>query len=900
MTTKMTRNDRTLAAALLLFTYLASPFMACCGTETQVWRENPDNAVWSTTALNWDDGAAWSQSNSAVFAESAIKEISVPATTIVYQVDFLVDGYRLSGDGPLCSRRTGQQNSNDPESDFIVAVTNDASVEISVPIDIGYGGNFFKDGEGELTLSQDCYLFRTAVRSGTLRVVDCQLTTAKIQDYSSSTPRAKLHLDGVRIAPINNNTMLGEVGNQFGELTVGAGGITFTNTGLHVISWLKLNHAMQPAEGGDGGVTMAGPYSLYIDSETCDLTGGFKFLAGTSYLKHRRGLGSGPVTLDAPLYVTNSMTLANSIVWGPSGVLGLYGPATWLEITNVTFSADNVAKRLHFSSQGGGTVRHVSRMDSEPVGGYLLTGGVSLKADGDTFRLAPTAEPPFVVQEDATQPVQVGLNGLTFDTNGRDSSFGAPLAFAHVVVSNYVEHAFTNGSFENGTQGWTFDKGQNAGSSDVRANGSPFDNNEPGYVTASGTHYAQVRSKGGSISTTFSAPSDGEWCIAFEYSDREGYNTGELEWEVQVDGVAIREMAADGVKHGFVSYTSAPIFLRAGEEHTFKFITGESHVNYGYDSMLVDNVRLARYEDEELLAGGLSKVGAGRLSVFCEAGPATLDVQAGTLKADGDLSGKTVNVAADATFEFAYAVDVDVPNASFEEGTREADYNANGAIPGWTLTTRFNAASGWQGNGGTVSATSPWTTNGTHTALLRPLTDMSTSVSVPEDGEYELSFEHSVRYNAGAAEWSSGYLMEILATIDGDEVVRIPARDASNYGFLPASGRIFLTAGQHVLKFETDDGPEHQLARASGPMVFVDAVRLVGSKASFADNEGTWNFAAGATVDVGTLDAELENAYVGGVRVRGGTEAFRKAGLTVVGSGSLRSGPPGGLKIIIR
>ena len=103
-----------------------------------------------------------------------------------------------------------------------------------------------------------------------------------------------------------------------------------------------------------------------------------------------------------------------------------------------------------------------------------------------------------------------------------------------------------------------------------------------------------------------------------------------------------------------------------------------------------------------------------------------------------------------------------------------------------------------------------------------------------------------------------------------------------------------------MLKFETDDGPEHQLARASGPMVFVDAVRLVGSKASFADNEGTWNFAAGATVDVGTLDAELENAYVGGVRVRGGTEAFRKAGLTVVGSGSLRSGPPGGLKIIIR
>ena len=122
---------------------------------------------------------------------------------------------------------------------------------------------------------------------------------------------------------------------------------------------------------------------------------------------------------------------------------------------------------------------------------------------------------------------------------------------------------------------------------------------------------------------------------------------------------------------------------------------------------------------------------------------------------------------------------------------------------------------------------------------------MSTSVSVPEDGEYELSFEHSVRYNAGADEWSSGYLMEILATIDGDEVVRIPARDASNYGFLPASGRIFLTAGQHVLKFETDDGPEHQLARASGPMVFIDAVRLVGSKASFADNEGTWNFAAG-------------------------------------------------------
>ena len=48
---------------------------SCTYANTQNWSANPVSAEWSTTAANWDGGMAWTQTNTAVFGESAVPEL---------------------------------------------------------------------------------------------------------------------------------------------------------------------------------------------------------------------------------------------------------------------------------------------------------------------------------------------------------------------------------------------------------------------------------------------------------------------------------------------------------------------------------------------------------------------------------------------------------------------------------------------------------------------------------------------------------------------------------------------------------------------------------------------------------------------------------------------------------
>jgi hypothetical protein len=350
--------------------------------------------------------------------------------------------------------------------------------------------------------------------------------------------------------------------------------------------------------------------------------------------------------------------------------------------------------------------------------------------------------------------------------------------------------------------------------------------------------------------------------------------------------------------------------LEAGVDHTFKFETGEYvEREHGYDSMLVDAVRLMRSNVVKNPAGSFTKKGAGTLIVPYVTRPGTVDVQAGRLEVDGLFESNIVNVASGATFAFRSSSEAYIPNASFEEGTYEVDrgFSYSGAISGWTLTggNSNTVMPGWQLNGGMASENGPHTTNGVYTAYLRPECSITAPVYVSNEGDYELSFEHVSRWGSENASLSKGRMLTITATIDGNTVVVVPPRAyEAQPQFVRVAGAVQLSAGYHELKIETDDAdgtlPVNNTSLSSGTMVFIDNVRLVGAIAEFPDLGATWNFASGSTVDVGDADIVLDKVYVNGVRIRGGKPAFTAAGLNVIGTGSFRSGPLTGLRIFLR
>ena len=904
---------------------------------TQTWMASPGSAEWSTTAPNWDEGVAWGQSNLAVFAESSITNIVVPGTTHVYRLTFNQGNWSFTGKGRIAADMYGPGTDNGKDANLFLDVAEGASVDFFVPIMNKYGYNFNMFGTGTVTLNANAYLFRTGVYGGTLRIVNARLTTAKMQRFTPASGTAKLYFDGASLAPCNGNIMLGETGNEFDDVTVGAGGLTFTEHSSHIgVSFVNLKHHMRPAddlgEAIDGGVTMAGKYRFYIASETCDLRGGFKFLSGTSYLRHAAGVGTGPIFLDAPLYSTNVVSLANpngamilpnEIIFSTNGVLGLVGESGHIEFTNVTFTAGNDARRVALTTKtGGGTARYAASPTAMPFGGFTLSGGIGLVADGDTWTAHSSAASPFVsASVFEAKPVKVAAGGLVFDTNGRDVSLGATLEFPSMIVTNWLDETmFNNGSFESSTTGWTFTTGK-GGSSDVRDNNGPFSGNPPvpAYQTSYGTHYAQVRSsssadnKFGSIATTFRVPESGEWHIAFDYANRQGsYDPeGLLQWKVTVDGNVLHEMSNDGLgNHGFITYHSPAVMLEAGVDHTFKFETGEYvERDHGYDSMLVDAVRLMHSSVTENPKGAFTKKGSGVLVVPYLDKPGTVNVQAGRLEVDGLFESNTVNVASGATFAFRSSSEAYIPNPSFEDGTYEVDrgFSYSAVISGWTLTggSSNSLMPGWQVNGSMASAAGPHTTNGTYTAYLRPECSITAPVYVSNGGNYELSFEYVSRWGAENDSVSKGRMLTITATIDGNTVVVVPPRDyVAQPQFVRVAGSIPLSAGYHELKIETDDAdgtlPVNNTSISSGTMVFIDNIRLVGDMVGFPDLGATWNFASGATVDVGDADIVLDKVYVNGVRIRGGANTFRAAGLNVLGTGSFRSGPPSGFRVLFK
>ena len=81
---------------LLLHSSLASIFGSIATAADQTWIDTNANNDWNTTELNWDAGAAWTQSNSAIFGGTG-ETVTLTAPITAESLTFNSSGYTIAG-----------------------------------------------------------------------------------------------------------------------------------------------------------------------------------------------------------------------------------------------------------------------------------------------------------------------------------------------------------------------------------------------------------------------------------------------------------------------------------------------------------------------------------------------------------------------------------------------------------------------------------------------------------------------------------------------------------------------------------------------------------------------------------------------------------------------------------
>jgi hypothetical protein len=99
------RNRRRAAVARTAKATVAVILMLSAKTATAgdvTWDNGSTDFLWNTSSLNWT-GAAWNNAagNGAVFGATGVGAINLPGPINVNSLNFTVDGYSLTGSGPL-------------------------------------------------------------------------------------------------------------------------------------------------------------------------------------------------------------------------------------------------------------------------------------------------------------------------------------------------------------------------------------------------------------------------------------------------------------------------------------------------------------------------------------------------------------------------------------------------------------------------------------------------------------------------------------------------------------------------------------------------------------------------------------------------------------------------------
>lgn len=907
----MTYQGRTrilIAAALVSTSVLA---------EEQTWRATPASANWNKSDLNWDSGAAWTDKNKAVFGDSSTKSIKVTEKVMASGIKVTSGDYTFGG--PTSDNDKGlvlsSASATSGEQVYVPVETEaGASATFDTFIKMFANDAFYKKGAGTVTLSSGGNGLQFISHGGTLRLTGGTFSTVKLYK-DSPTETASLHLDKATLKTWNADKLIGHP-YRFNSATIGEHGFTIESA-----YDAELHQTFSKADGlaADGGIKKTGAKQLLIapqGGEKSTFTGGIAVVAGELAVANADGLGSGAVTVktdagvvlqDAALGQSHAYDLENGGVFGAIGknyVIDRPGEMP-------SFATSNFRKVLGLGRVGGKeTALTLAPTTDERLGGVNLAGKLDLTLGG-SIKLNEFVDERFFRADALANGslLQVAAAGCAIDVpTGVKTDFGIPLAARQ---ANALVASTTADSFESDNDGWSLAKNGSTDGDPARSNNGGSFIKSSDYYTTDGSSFIYLRRKN-SMEKSITLPSDGQWRVAFSAGCRPGYNSHRLTITVAFGDKSYTVAARDAL-HGFREFATPTYEMTAGAK-TVRITLGDGDQ---WTGMGIDKVRLEKFGDAP---APFSKTGAGELALngFSSSGEVT--VSAGTLAledadlkdaqvavADGAtlalgrvrLDGTRVSVPAGATLALRAAGVNLVKNGSFEEpgGSSATDWKF--VCTGWTfsqLEGRTNGQeSGGQNNGSVVSPDYR-TPYGCATAFIRSSMQMKQSVSVPEDGEYVLSFVHSQR-NYGQ---DPSYKNPISVTIDDAEVVNIQERTA-NIDFTRVTATpISLKAGKHELSFKNTGA----VGNPDGAMVFIDDVSL--SKKTI-----DVTFANGACIDLVTGSVvRLDNAEklefdkgaftVNGQPFNGTRNMLRSKGVVIEGEGKIQVGTKLGLTVIFR
>lgn len=886
----------------------------------QSWLETPASAIWNTTDLNWDAGAAWTQNSRAVFGASSSQSIRVAGPIWANGMTVTASDYAFAG--PATDSGTGlflasDNPVNNEQVDIPVDVASDASVTFNTYVKMFSLDAFYKKGAGTATLSLGGSGLQVISHGGTLRLTGGTFRTAKVYKKTADAT-ADLHLDNVTLQTWNPNKIVGHP-NRFNSATIGEHGFTI-QTDMDA----ELHQCFSTAAGvaADGGIQKTGAKQLLVvpqNGEKSSFTGGFTVVAGELAVANTDGLGTGAVVVksgtgvtlqDAALKQTHVYKLERGGAFGAIGADYLVDRPGELP----AFADSNFRKILGLGRVSGqASTLTLAPVNDMRLGGVDLVGTLNLTLGG-SIKVGELVGDRFFRTDALVNgaSIQVDPKGLVLDVPGNvRTELGIPLA---MFRSGMVAESTTVDDFEANNCGWTLAKNGSADGDPSRSgNGGSFIKSAD-YYTSDGSAFIYLRRKN-YMQKSITIPSAGQWRVVFLAGCRPGYNSHKLTMTVAFGGNSHTFPARDAL-HGFREFATPVYVMEKDATPQVRITLGDGDQ---WTGMGIDRVRLERVGDVDV---PFTKTGTGALALngFMSAG--NLTVSAGTLDLESAdlanaqvtvtsgatlalgrvrLDGTQVSVASGATIALRPAGVNLVKNGSFEEpgGTTETAWQFTDCPP-WTfgkLPGRGGNGSGCQNNGSTVSTASAYQTPyGCTTAYLRSQNWMKQEVSVPADGEYVLSFVHSQR-DYGQ---DPGYLNPISVKIDTDEVVNIPARKAKIPFTRVTTAPIPLTAGAHILEFQNLG----KVGNPDGAMVFIDDVSLV-EKALDIDfaNDARVDLVEGSIVRLDNsepLEFAKGTFSVNGKPFNGSQNTLKAQGIVIEGEGKIQIGAKIGSMLIVR
>jgi len=679
----------------------------------------------------------------------------------------------------------------------------------------------------------------------------------------------------------------------------------------------------------DSVVLAAGSTVHLLPDAPSTYTGGTTASGSLAYAETDDAFGLGDFTLASGALAVSEgryVTVPNKVVFAVSGMYNYassmdYNSCLTLKSVGTPSGASTHNIRLGRPSANdeGAVALSLTDEGSEALDQITLSGNLHLYIDGGVLKMRSTAKNPFFTHAYPGSSIETVVmpGGIGVDVpSGVMTSLGEPLTFTNSTEA--VQEVFypENYSFENGTTGWTLTTLHETSS--WCQNGGSFDDNGR-FPTTNGTHYVMVR-RGNAIKTTIRLPTAGDWRVVFERGCRnETYSLG-MAVQVMTNDVAVAVFPRLTAVERFTLLKTAAIAFDANRDYELSILVED--IASGNCSLNFDAIRLERVETVPVAAPPpVVKKGDGTLALGMQPLDGTaVTAEGGILSSSvpslGNVSisvlnggtymladsaptpDTTISVASGGTLSI-----VGMPGNLVKNGNFEADVTSNymtKLIPGGWSAERFDpdlkskTADGCSvqrnASGTTLVPQAPLSPYGNTSAYLRPLNKMYQTISVPQAGDYVLSFVEATRKNY------EGYKEQIDVLVDGAVVYTIPARQSPETEFVRYTTTLTLSAGDHVLAIATGDTP----ADANGALVFFDDITLRPADAEVVV-DGTLALSSGATLSLdNSVPLRWVDVTVDGVRVNGGKNALVAAGVNVCGAGKLRVGDKPGFIVIVR